>query len=152
MDPEIINEPGIPNQPDLPEHGDFQMPPLEELLKALEGMDGLSEENKQELRESLISRANQENPDFFANHVETAKNAGMAPDLLVLFLLLAIVVLIFGKQLKFFFLKSSSFVFIIINTVLADFSYLLYVYPYHIGYTYTFLHYKDLNSNAYFLY
>ncbi|CAH1365051.1 unnamed protein product [Tenebrio molitor] len=95
MDPEIINEPGIPNQPDLPEHGDFQMPPLEELLKALEGMDGLSEENKQELRESLISRANQENPDFFANHVETAKNAGMAPDLLVLFLLLAIVVLIF---------------------------------------------------------
>lgn len=95
MDPNVINnqQEGV----EIPQDGNFKMPSLEELLKALENMEGMSEENKQELRENLIARANEANSGFIPN-----SRVGMGTDLTVLFGLIAVVVLIFGKKIYLF--------------------------------------------------
>ncbi|KAJ3648729.1 hypothetical protein Zmor_020508 [Zophobas morio] len=93
MSDEIFEDDEFPIPPDIPDRGEFQMPSIEELLKALDRMEGLSDENKEELRQSLLRRANGEEPDFFADPV--LPNSGMSHDLLVLFLVLTVLLFIF---------------------------------------------------------
>lgn len=79
----------------------FKMPSVEDLLEALDRMD-LSEENKQQLRESILARGNPEKSDFLNNFkTPDVASSSIAPDIMILFLLITIILLIFGKTYNY---------------------------------------------------
>lgn len=73
---------------------DFKMPSLEEVLDALNHLEGISEDEKEKLRKNLIDN----HQEFSGTASEVTKQ--LSPDswqLITLLLLLSIVALIFGK-------------------------------------------------------
>ncbi|XP_044264612.1 uncharacterized protein LOC123011308 isoform X1 [Tribolium madens] len=86
MDPEAVNN--------EPRDGNFKMPSLEEILQALENMEGISDEEKEKLRDNLMARANEAKPGFMS--AVDGPPSGMAPDLAILFGLITVVGLIFA--------------------------------------------------------
>ncbi|KYB26770.1 hypothetical protein TcasGA2_TC033551 [Tribolium castaneum] len=70
------------------------MPTLEELLEALQNMEGIPEEEKEKLRDNLIARANEAKPGFMPPM--NGPTFGTAPDLAILFGLITVVGLIFA--------------------------------------------------------
>lgn len=74
--------------------GDFKMPSLEELLDALNHMEGMTEDEKEKLRNNLLV----ENREFGGVVSEASKQLpGNSSQLLTLLLLLSVVAVIFGK-------------------------------------------------------
>ncbi|XP_008195228.2 uncharacterized protein LOC103313530 [Tribolium castaneum] len=87
-------EPGAVNN--APGDGNFKMPTLEELLEALQNMEGIPEEEKEKLRDNLIARANEAKPGFMPPM--NGPTFGTAPDLAILFGLITVVGLIFESK------------------------------------------------------
>ncbi|XP_072394003.1 uncharacterized protein [Diabrotica undecimpunctata] len=79
------------------------IPTTEELLKMLEGMSELSEENKQELRESILRGGLAREAENLADSVkENVASGGVLGEFTVLFIFISIVFLIlvfFGYKL-----------------------------------------------------
>ncbi|KFB50452.1 hypothetical protein ZHAS_00018483 [Anopheles sinensis] len=67
-------------------NGDFKMPTMEEFLSMLDGMDNLSDEEKEELRAGILQ-----------NSLRGRLQAGLS-DYLVFFVMLSIMLSVFGKK------------------------------------------------------
>lgn len=85
--------------PDFPDKADFKMPSIEELLKVLETMD-LSDSDKANLRKDLLKT--KFGPDGGFGGLLKDKPARFDPslyDYTIFLVLIAVIVLIFGKNL-----------------------------------------------------
>lgn len=83
---------------DMPDQGDFKMPTIEELLKVLETMD-LSDGDKENLRKDLLK--SKFGPSGGFGGLLKDKPAKFDPsfyDYTIFFVLIAVIVLIFGKK------------------------------------------------------
>lgn len=88
------------NIPDFPDQSDFKMPTIEELLKVLETMD-LSDGDKENLRKDLLKT--KFGPSGGFGGLLKDKPARFDPsfyDYTIFFVLIAVVILIFGKKVK----------------------------------------------------
>lgn len=76
--------------------GNFKMPSVEEVWKLIEQMDGISDEERASLKESLYNPAEGTAEDFLKRYAQPAVGH-TSWDYMIFFAMLVIIMLIFGK-------------------------------------------------------
>lgn len=77
--------------------GNFKMPSVEEVWKLIEQMDGISDEERASLKESLYNPAEGTAEDFIKRYAQPAAVGHTSWDYMIFFAMLVIIMLIFGK-------------------------------------------------------
>ncbi|KAH8407522.1 hypothetical protein KR222_004838, partial [Zaprionus bogoriensis] len=73
---------------------DFKMPSAEEIWKMVEAMDGISDEERAELRESIFNPKPPSPEDFMRQYGHPGHSSN---EYIVFFVMLALILLVFGK-------------------------------------------------------
>jgi len=78
-----------------PGHPDFKMPSAEEIWKLVEGMEGISDDERAELRESIFNPKPPSPEDFMRQYGHPGHSSR---EYLVFFVMLALILIVFGKR------------------------------------------------------
>lgn len=105
---EILEDVGADAQlPPFPNIFDGKGPSLEQILQMLEGMEGISDEEKEQLKTDLINRAFQDASKMFGAAAKNPQQLMGPQSYWVFFLMVLLLVLIFGKNLLEFLKKCD---------------------------------------------
>ncbi|KAH8372459.1 hypothetical protein KR093_011634, partial [Drosophila rubida] len=74
---------------------DFKMPSADEIWKIVESMDGISDEERAELRESIFNPKPPSPEDFMRQYGHPGHSSR---EYIVFFVMIALILLVFGKQ------------------------------------------------------
>ncbi|KAH8358211.1 hypothetical protein KR084_008180 [Drosophila pseudotakahashii] len=78
-----------------PGHPDFKMPTADEIWKLVEGMEGISDDERAELRESIFNPKPPSPEDFMRQYGHPGHSSR---EYLVFFVMLALILVVFGKR------------------------------------------------------
>lgn len=76
----------------------FKMPSVDEVWKMIEQMEGISDEERENLRESLYNPQDGTPDDFMKRMAGQPTMGHTSWDFLIFFAMIAIILLVFGKQ------------------------------------------------------
>lgn len=89
-------------------NGDFEMPSLDEVWNLIEQMDGISDEEKANLKENLYNPKEGSAEDFMRRYAQSGP-IHSSWDYAIFFAMIAIIVLLFGKQQREWFKSVEMF-------------------------------------------